>query len=169
MATPATINEINGAYPSIDVAGSGTSAAPWDLSLNANWAAEVADRVASPWTLFTPTWNNVTIGDATNGGDYRYVNGDMLVRVHMIFGSSTVFTGAVSFDLPDSQTSKASGAESVGVGSVKDGTTDAVAHCRVNLSATSVTCFSATDNITATNPFTWAVGDDLYMQVLVSL
>jgi len=41
-SVPATTGSINGHLPSIDVSGNGTTAYPWNLTLNDEWAVEVA-------------------------------------------------------------------------------------------------------------------------------
>ena len=134
--------------------------------------AAIAERAArGRWTAFTPTWNGVTIGNATNVGTYRYVQGDLLVVVHMILGSTTAFTGNVSFDLPDGAVCKATSTHInfQGVGNLKDSGADAVGHCQIGDGATAVVCLSATNNVTSANPFTWTTGDDLMMQIVLGV
>lgn len=122
------------------------------------------------WVAFTPSWTNVTIGNATNVGMFRYVAGDLHVVVHMVFGSTTSFTGSVQFVLPDSASALTSADITFsGVGRVKNGTTDEAAHCAVDSGATFAYCFSVANDIGAAAPFTWATGDDLYMQIVVGL
>ena len=43
-SVPATVGEIDGFLPTIDVAGNGTTISPWNFTLNDDWAAAIADR-----------------------------------------------------------------------------------------------------------------------------
>ena len=168
MATPATINEINGAYPSIDVSGAGTPASPWDLSLNANGSAEVADRVDGDYVAFTPVWTNVTVGDATNTGHYRYENGNIHVWVTFVFGSTTSFTGTINFTIPNGETGHAS-IRSLGTLNAKDGPFDETGHVANSVGGTTIHCYAGGNDIDATSPFTWVATDDIQLDIVVAL
>jgi hypothetical protein len=58
---PANFAEINGASPTIDVAGNGTSLSPWNLTLNDEWAGEVADAVNN-----RSRWQPIGAGDESS-------------------------------------------------------------------------------------------------------
>lgn len=45
VSVAATSGTINGDLPTIDVAGSGTPGSPWNLTLNDEWADEVANAI----------------------------------------------------------------------------------------------------------------------------
>lgn len=143
-----------------------------------NWGNSVADKLNQTddaYTTFTPTWNNVTIGNATvNFGDYRYVNGDLRVRCVLTVGSTTVITGNVSVDLPNSETARDGNLRSLGSLSAKDGATDITGHVAVAPGDTSIDLFAgnntlAGNNIDATYPFTWATGDQIHFDLTVAL
>lgn len=80
--------------------------------------AKIADQ--TDWTAFTPSWTNVS-GFTSNGGRYRYVGGDLHVRVTAT-NPSTISSSVAYFTLPDSATSKSGLAgESVGSANYRQG------------------------------------------------
>ena len=46
----------------------------------------------SDWIAYTPAFTGVTMGSATNFGQYRYVNGDMRVEGRLILGAGSAIT-----------------------------------------------------------------------------
>lgn len=122
---------------------------------------------STPWTSFTPSWGNLTEGNGTNSGRYRYQNGDLLVRARIDLGSTSSVTGSVTLTLPNSEV--AAGLLSLGTTVSKQsgtGTYDGVAMIESNTST--IDCYS--DNaINATVPFTWGTGDRLGVQILVEI
>lgn len=119
-STPAVGGEIDGELPSIEVAGDGYGASPWNLTLNDGWAAAVADFVTEtqPWIdgfgeegTYTPPTTNLTIGtggSAQNTARYRFFGGDQtgdigllqLEGVVTLGTSGAGVTGAIDFNIP---------------------------------------------------------------------
>jgi len=121
-------------------------------------------RTDTGWTSFTPSWPIITVGNGTNVGRYRYVAGDLHVKVHLTWGSTTSQSGgATRVTIPDSQTT--AGMKSVGIwwavggGTYYDGSGN---------SAVGQTDFYF-NNVTATAPFTWTTGDELIGDFVITL
>jgi hypothetical protein len=116
---------------------------------------------STPWTTYTPTWNNLTVGNGVQVARYRYVNGSLSFRGSLTWGTTTSASGNFTGVLPVSAT--ADGVESVGIISVSDtGTANyvGVGYCT---SSTAWTCrFNGSGNgglMNATNPMTWTSTD----------
>lgn len=136
------------------------------------WGNAVADKLNQTddaWTTFTPTWINVTIGNATVAAAYRYELGNLHVRAEILFGSTTVFTGSARMDLPNSETAASDGLRSLGNVTVKDGSADDTGHCMVPTAGTDMLLFAGGNNINATSPFTWITGDQIQIDIVVIL
>lgn len=123
----------------------------------------------SPWTSVTPTFNNLTVADATVTGRYRYLAGDMLYRGRLTFGSSTSISAGVEVVIPNSETAAA--VNSLGASYARDDNL-AIDYSGISLCQGGVTVFALyaeNDNITATAPFTWATDDVMAWQILIAL
>lgn len=117
---------------------------------------------------FTPTWGNLTVGNATtNTGWYVKVGKQVTVGVHLIFGSTTAITGTgVSVtNLPFTVENRA-----YGVGNLLDtGTQNYIARSQVTESSTIMLMvaeaiagsYLAPANLSATVPHTWANTDEI--------
>lgn len=123
------------------------------------------------WTTFTPTWNNVTVGNGTVTAEYCQINEIVFWRVELLFGSTTAFTGSVNIDYPVTADDIYLGA--VGGSVFCDDANDTDYYgalfrnstSRCNPRAYSVTgSFIAGQSINATNPFTWTTGDRLVIE-----
>jgi len=59
---------------------------------------------STAWTSWTPTWTNITIGNATVNGKYKQIGKTVFARLDVTFGttSSAITTGGTlhSFTLP---------------------------------------------------------------------
>ena len=105
MSVPAVSGAINGTLPTIDVAGAGTSASPWNLTLNTDWVDEVANTLGS-----VGAWANVTFENSWadyHTGTYGFCQyrkvGDMVQVRGLINGgvtNTTAFTLPVGFRPP---------------------------------------------------------------------
>lgn len=123
------------------------------------------------YTTFTPTWTNLTIGNGTQ--NFRYARLGKFVHVVglITFGSSTSMGTAPYFSNPvgsnlaantitgstfllDSGTGSAVGATLEGGG------------VQVFVALNSAGTYLANVNITATVPWTWAVNDQLYCNLM---
>jgi hypothetical protein len=127
----------------------------------------------SGWTSFTPSWSNLTVGNATQSGEYRYADGGMWVKVQLTFGSTTSMTGNVTMTVPNSETARA-GAIGAGTAIYQDtGTRVFIGAARIPGSATTISFFHTesgnTGQVNATNPMTWVTTDILEFLLFVPL
>lgn len=113
----------------------------------------------SPWTSITPTFNNLSTGNGTAVGEWRYVNGDLRYRGQFTYGTTSSITAGVEVDIPDSVTARA--IPSSGAVLATDASTGVdytgVARCLGGVDVFAV--HAADDNIDVGIPFTWASGD----------
>lgn len=70
---------------------------------------------SSPWTTFTPSFTNLTLGAATTDCSYRYQSGDFRVRVLITCAADTVPAGTITMNIPNSVTADSGGGMGVGV------------------------------------------------------
>ena len=125
------------------------------------------------FSTFTPTWTNLSIGNGSQTGYYRYSAGKLDVYIDLTFGSTTSISGGVTVLLPNSETMYST---AIGVrqpfglcefyddsgalgyeGVVRYNSSTSVALLVRNASATYVT----SGGLSSTVPFTWAVNDVL--------
>jgi hypothetical protein len=127
----------------------------------------------SRWVTFTPSWTNLTVGNGTNTGAYRYADGGMLVAFDFTFGSTSSMSGNLVLNVPNSETT-ASGPPSIGITDLTDtGTRSYIGHVSSGGSSTTMG-FTHTESgntglVNATNPFTWATGDRIFGFILLRL
>jgi len=55
------------------------------------------------WTTFTPSWNNFTVGNATQDWSYCIINDVMIVTGRTLLGSTSSMGTSPSFTIPDSR------------------------------------------------------------------
>lgn len=190
ISVPATEGEIDGHYPTIDVAGGGTIDSPWNLTLNDEWtAAVVAELLALQDTksgfeqaTFTPTLTNVDLGSTglrVNTATYVFVGGPDLgdVGVLSVVGRIQVGTiglsvsGLISTGLPPGF--EAHGVASptvdykVGSGTFLDQNTNDAPIAGGGLLAVNDVAWQSLDanrrwvDSSSTVPFTWGASDQL--------
>lgn len=121
------------------------------------------------WTAYTPTWTNVTIGNATVTASYFQIGKQVTATIAFTFGSTTSITGQIAFSLPVTAAARYTGS---GVGQYIIGTCymeDAgvsgyTGFFRANSTTTTTLTTAGTagsflnnNGANATTPFTWAV------------
>jgi hypothetical protein len=114
-------------------------------------------NVIGTWTAFTPSWTNLTVGDATQSAQYSVINEICHVHGFIDFGSTTTITGSVYFAAPVAFTAQTSNYQTLGTGSFWQSSVYPIAPLRYS---TSVFLFtfqaSATDavyvNVSASRP-----------------
>jgi hypothetical protein len=119
------------------------------------------------WTAFTPTWTNLTVGNATNSGKYLQIGKIVWFRIDLALGNtSSVSASAVSVNFPVTAAIGSSFAVAHGE-AIDISTGDAFdVHGRL-ASAAAFAIF--TDNgtklvtMTSTVPFTWTTSDELHL------
>lgn len=121
-----------------------------------------------PWSSWTPTWTNLTVGNGTVNARYKQTGKTVDYELILTFGSTTSIGGNVSVTVPVTSATYGS-FHAVGMGSANDGgaVVYILGHC---LSSTTVgAVFSTTTNtaaftfVTSTSPFTWTTGDILML------
>jgi hypothetical protein len=153
--------------PSTWVAGAILTAAQLNTQLRDN-----LDAIGGAWTSYTPTWTNVTIGNATQNSAYIAAGKLYIVRTSIVFGSTTSLSGIPEITLPGGVSVRGSGAYEdtsiFGVGGfrsgagndypagiMRSGTTAArVRFLTYNTAGT----YALYDTVSATIPFTWGNG-----------
>ncbi len=135
----------------------------------------------SEWQTFTPAWGNITEGNGTNTGRYRYQGGDLVVVASLAFGSTSAFTGAPDLTLPNSETSASWIAEEMNVGGGyfrENGGLRYPVNCRIGGSDqqiairqmdTSSNPGEEETTYDANTPFTWGTDDVISCQVTIPL
>ena len=124
------------------------------------------------WTSWTPTWTDLTVGNATNLGAYAEVNELVFVTTKLTWGSTTSATSYFEHTLPvaaDNTTQyQLSGncilynvGTAIHVGTVNVASNSAFPYASYYSSGIGAAIYAG--NIDATSPFTWTTGDLLYM------
>lgn len=121
------------------------------------------------WTSYTPTVTNFTLGDGTLTGKYTQVGNITVVRVDIIFGSTSAFTAAITVSFPVTMITGSS--FMVGSGEAIDVSTSQSWFVRNRLASSTtfaplVSEGAAAAVIQATAPFTWATGDELHLLIV---
>lgn len=153
--------------PSTWVSGAILTAAQLNTQLRDNMLA-----IGDAWTSYTPTWTNVTVGNATQASAYMNAGKLYVVRISLTFGSTTSISGTPDFTLPGgvSVISGYSSFHVFGTGGLLDTsdsnatylspivrttTADKLRFLSMNTAGT----YAKADGVSATVPFTWATGD----------
>lgn len=148
---------------------SSTNAAAYDVyfdNIKVGPATRTYSTPTSDWKSFSVTANNVTIGNGTLTGFYRRVGDSMDVEINLTFGSTTSFTGTVSFDYPNSLTADTSKFGSAPVNCAVELVDDSTAANRqvgtVRPQASNMLPLTnQSAAIDSTTPFTWTNPDTL--------
>ena len=138
-----------------------------DLLLTAASGEATGLKYTGAWTSFTPTWTNVTLGNATNTGKYCQIGKMVFVKIQFKFGSTTSFTGAVSVAAQPVAGTGASQGYQGNILILDAGTNYYVGYTHVisggveiqiaNVSGT----YPSFGQVNATTPMTWAVNDEM--------
>jgi hypothetical protein len=157
-----------------DLIGATANDTPARLAVGANDTVLVADSGAAtglawkssatryPWTAYTPSISNFTIGNGTLTARYQQIGKTVNVSVVFVLGSTSAISTTPFFSLP--VTAAANGLSITGrltdVG-IKDYqgfgllNTTTVFLFTIGTTAT----YAGAENLTSTAPFTWATGD----------
>lgn len=72
------------------------------------------------YSSWTPTWTNLTIGNATVVGKYIQIGKTVIAHLSVILGGTSAVTGAVSFTLPITASAAYTGGDPLGYGNIFD-------------------------------------------------
>ena len=127
-------------------------------------------------TAFTPSWANLTPGNATENFYYAITNNVMTVMGEIQFGSTTSVTGAIGMTLPASATTYDVRGPMGGVlyldadGPDPDGVIRPLGTTLMRFYVYEVSGSEIiTSSVDATTPFTWATGDSIRVGFTVLL
>lgn len=127
------------------------------------------DAVGAVWQTFTPSWGNVTLGNGTSEGWYRFVGDSMEIRAQLTCGSTTAFTGNVYFTVPDSRVNQ--NMRSIGVAFLDYGTKEYVGCCYAGTGGGGSTVYliASDSHVISTVPGTIASGYVLTAQITLEV
>lgn len=135
-------------------------------------AAIALSKLASTaWTSWTPTWTNVTIGNAVVVGSYIQVGKLVIARLSVVWGNTTSASGNTRFSLPVTAATYAGTANVgyIGYGTMYDVTGALVYDTNLTLTSTTVAGIVAkaangtwvtNATVTHASPVTWADTDE---------
>ena len=126
--------------------------------------------ISSSSKSYTPTWSNLTLGNATVVATYTQVGKNVAVKVVFTYGSTTSITGSVGVSLPVNGVS--TNFLPLGLVTIVDSGTTTYNGTITNQSSTlanilvnnSAGTYEQTAVLSSTVPMTWTAGDMLIMQ-----
>lgn len=134
------------------------------------------DSGVGAYTSFTPTWQGLTIGNATVNAAYSQIGKTVNVRVSMVVGSTTsITTSTISISCP--VTAKSGVKQAGGSGIAVDASTptyeyfvacyidDDPSYGYINIRTPQLSTYMELRNTNSTRPFTWATGDTLVFSI----
>jgi hypothetical protein len=128
--------------------------------------ADSATTIESAWTSYTPTWTNLTVGNAAINATYKQIGKTVIYQILLNFGSTSSISGNVSFTFPvTSKTAETHNGNvvfnDVGVnwfiGMLSDTSTTGANVVAVNTSGT----YGSQSLLSSTVPFTWTANDKI--------
>jgi hypothetical protein len=130
-------------------------------------------------TTYTPTWTNLTVGNATQDFAYCVVNDLMFIQGRVVWGSTTSMSTNPAFSIPSGYQSAVPGYNAVGHLNMRDsGTGEYFGQVKGN-GVGSTTCLLKTSTVNATYgaggainggiPFTWTTSDEILLTVTISV
>lgn len=147
-----------------------------DASITNAKLATTTGEIGAAWQAATPTWTNLTVGNASvNSMNYTQIGKTVFLRLRLVWGSTTAITGAVSFTLPvapnttnlSSQKSPlgdnvvfddaSTGGKTLGYATYFSSSGD---KCLLRAQTASTTYVTNTE-LSSTVPFTWTTSDEI--------
>jgi hypothetical protein len=139
-----------------------------DLLLTAASGEATGLKYTGAWTSFTPTFNNVTVGNATVGAKYCQIGKIVFVKLYFKFGSTSSFTGNVTINHPIAATGNPGGFQS-GVQILDAGIQYYFGYCNVAVSNVEILTanvaftYPLNSPVNATTPMTWGTNDEFVL------
>ena len=123
------------------------------------------------WTTWTPTWTNLTVGNATQSCKYQQFGKTVNCRLSLVMGSTTVVGSDPTFTLPVTRAAYGGTANVTLLGSGHGYDTSANILFLLTVGNATTTTSSlrtyltngthtSTDTVRSNNPFLWATGDE---------
>lgn len=148
-----------------------SSGATVKMQVVANMFEALQDMSAMPagqaGTTWTPTWTNLTIGNAVQASTYIQIGKIVVFKLDLTFGTTTSVSGAVTFTLPVTSVTYPS---SIGLGWVNLGAAAGIFPSMMEWNTTTVAqlivlgtagTYLARTGTSSTVPGTWATGDKI--------
>lgn len=135
---------------------------------SANKVIHVAD-----WKTWTPSWTNLTVGNATNAGYYALIGKTVIFRIKLIFGTTSSMGSSPYFALPVAAKNYGAGVNRIAevvyrdtgtayyAGTVYMGTGGTLGSLWIYNAGGSYVGYT---DPAATTPFTWANTDEISIQ-----
>jgi hypothetical protein len=131
--------------------------------------------VMTDWISYTPTWTNLTVGNANQRFFYRRVGDSVEIKGNLQFGSTTSVSGTIVFSLPAGLSidnsknpfpSTAGGFSRLGTASIYDTTVKSVLMVIQNGTSLNTFYLVGKDGTTVLDPvnntsFSWGTGDEI--------
>jgi hypothetical protein len=144
-----------------------------DASLTNAKLSTTAGEPGGAWKSWTPSWTNVTIGNATVVGKYTQIGKTVRYKLSVVWGNTTSASGIFIFTLPvTSVAADGTSINVIGTGSILDAGSANI-HALVSLNSTTTGLLrsvnTAVGNLgidngcTNTSPITWTTNDALYV------
>lgn len=129
-----------------------------------------------PWISYTPTLNNMTLGNGTLVAKYRQIGKNIDLRISIVWGSTTSLSGSFSFSLPVTAVAYAgsAGLTALGTGYIYDQSASRPYYLAIGMLSTTtaeVRCLAADQPylysfaVNATNPMTFTTSDEIAGQL----
>lgn len=158
----------------------------WDIPQSSDYVKQGATAIATlgqdidtavgtgllTWTNYTPTFTNLTVGNATINFSYSQLGKTVNVRGYLTFGTTTSVSGLISISLPVN-TATTIGGPVIGHARYNDTGTASYSGIASVASASTVACtianvaatYPTIINTSATIPHTWANLDVLMINL----
>lgn len=131
-----------------------------------------ASGLGAAWIAWTPTWTNLTIGNATVNARYKQIGKTVHATISVVFGTTTTVAGDIVFSLPVTRATYGGTGTITPIGpatmfDTSAGmvieavvTNDTTTTGRIRLFTASGT-YSQVGTASGTVPFTWAASDEI--------
>jgi len=147
--------------------------------LNAVDGLQIGGVAQGVLTSYTPTWGNLTLGNATQDFAYCVVGNLMFIQGRVVWGSTTSMSTNPSFSIPSGYQSAVPAYNAVGHLNMRDtGTAEYFGQVKGN-GVGSTTCLLKTSTTNSTYgqgsaingsiPFTWTTNDEILLTVTISV
>lgn len=136
--------------------------------------AGTGNFIPDDWTTWTPTYNNITVGNGTVKAAYIAIGGLLVCRFHLTWGSTTSYSSTPIVTLPFSAHSDYEQSDPLGTCFFYDNSVGSPSRQGGTVVYNSGNVFftsdgSAGQTMTATVPFTWATSDKLAFEARYEL
>jgi hypothetical protein len=150
--------------------------------VNSNFDEVMADiNALGVWQSYTPTTTNITLGNGTLTSKYAVIGKTLFYEGQLVRGSTTSFSGQISFTTPATMNSTNKTNESgIGIATAIDFGA-AIYACTAVYSSSTVfvpiaqgvggtwNTISSANRVSATVPFTWGTGDIVTWNIVVEV